>query len=80
MPKDVDFGPDDYRVESKSGRWVNRDDFRVIFLVGIPMLAFWVGYAWWHRAEISLVLLISVVGFFCLGIGVFLGAWLKRFD
>ncbi len=80
MPKsDLELGPDDYRVE-KRGRWVHRDDFRAIFLIGVPALLLWAGYAWWHRSEIATVLLVTSVALPALGVGIFLGAWLKRFD
>lgn len=79
MP-DLDLGPDDYAVQTKRGNWVRRDDFRLVLFVGVPMLAFWFGFAWWNRAEISLVLLFTLVAMAAFGIGLFAGAWLKRFD
>jgi hypothetical protein len=80
MPKDLDLKPDRYRVQGRSGRWLQRDDFRAMFLILFPGLAVWAGYAWWHRAEISTVLLVSSIGFACLLAGIGIGAWLKRFD
>jgi hypothetical protein len=79
MPE-IELKPDDYRVQTKRGRWLNRDDFRFAFPYAGAICAFWIGFAWWNRADISPVMLISVVGGCCFAFGVLVGAWLKRFD
>jgi hypothetical protein len=80
MPKDVDLGPDDYSVRAKSGRWVKRDDFRFLMPYVFGVAALWAGYAWWHRSEIGLVLLVSSIAIPAFIAGIIVGAWLKRFD
>jgi hypothetical protein len=75
----LELGPDDYRVRSKGGRWVNRDATYTL-PIAIVIGAAWVGFAWWYRSELSTVMLVSSVGAPCLFVGMALGAWLKRFD
>jgi hypothetical protein len=77
---DLELGPDDYRVRSKNGRWVPRDDWRLVLFAGIPMLGFWIVWAWWNRAELDLVLIVTLVGMCSFGIGCFAGGFFKRFD
>lgn len=79
MP-DINLAPDDYRVQTKRGRWINRDRWPLYFVYVGGIAAFWVGFAWWHRAEISTVLLATICVMAGLMVGIGLGAWLKRFD
>lgn len=79
MP-DLDLKPGDYRVQTKRGGWINRDDFRLIIpYVGVVGAGF-LTFAWWNRDELPLVALMGtalVVGLF---FGMALALWLKRFD
>ncbi len=79
MPKDVDLGPDDYSVRSKSGRWVKRDATYMLPLA-FMVAALVIGYGWWHRAEIPIALLFAVACAAAFAFGCVIGAWLKRFD
>lgn len=78
MP-DLQLGPDDYRVRSKSGRWMNRDAAYTL-PIAVIMAGLWIGFAWWNRAELGTVLLVSLVAVPSLALGLILGSWLKRFD
>ena len=79
MPE-MDLKPEDYRVQTKRGRFINRDNWRLYFVYVGGGAAFWLGFAWWNRAELSTVLFGSLCLFAGLLVGVGLGGWLKRFD
>jgi hypothetical protein len=78
MPE-IELPPDDYRVRTKRG-WITRDDFRVTMPYAAVVAALFIGFAWWHRAELPLVAIVATVGVASFLFGVLVGAWLKRFD
>jgi ABC-type proline/glycine betaine transport system permease subunit len=78
MP-DINLTPDDYRVQTKRGRWINRD--RGIMVVFAAVLCFgMLTFIWWHRAEAGLALGFCCTVIVSVAFGLILGAWLKRFD
>jgi hypothetical protein len=79
MPE-IDLEPDNYRVQTKHGRWINRDNWRFLFIYAGIIATLWIGFAWWHRAEISTVLLATTCLLVGLMVGIGIGGWLKRFD
>lgn len=79
MP-DLELKPDDYRVQTKRGNWLSRDDFRLMLpYVGGVAIAF-VGFAWWNRAELPLIAMLATVAVASFVFGAAIGIWLKRFD
>ena len=79
MPE-MDLGPDHYRVQTKRGSWINRDDWRVTLPYAAIVSAGFIVFAWWHRAELPLALLVGTVAVASCLFGILIGAWLKRFD
>lgn len=79
MPE-MDLKPDDYRVQTRSGRWLARDDWRVAMPYAVIVALGFIVFAWWHRAELPLALLVGTIGVASLLLGIAIGAWLRRFD
>lgn len=78
MP-DLELKPDDYRVRSRRG-WIRRDDFRLTLPYAAVVAALFIGFAWWHRAELPLVAVVATTGVASFFFGILVGTWLKRFD
>lgn len=78
MP-DVDLKPGDYRVQTKGGRWLSRESTPLL-VYGGTACALILGYAWWHKSEVPLMMLVGTAAGCGLAFGLILGAWLKRFD
>jgi hypothetical protein len=79
MPE-IELKPDDYRVRARSGRWMNRDDWRITMPYAAIVAVGFIVFAWWHRDELSLAILFGATIVPSLLLGVAIGAWLKRFD
>ena len=76
----VDLKPDDYRVQTKRGRFINRDNWRFNFIYAAIIGGGFLVYAWWYRAELPSVMLYGTSGVVGLLVGIGIGGWLKRFD
>ena len=78
MP-DLDLKPDDYRVQTRNGNWTVRD-YPWMLIAGGLVGVFFVGFAWWNRAELTTVTLFGGCAMASFLVG-WMGALLaKRFD
>lgn len=78
--RELDLEPEKYRVQTKRGTWVSRDDWRIALPYGVVIAVGFIVFAWWHRAELTFALLVGAVAVASLLLGILIGAWLKRFD
>jgi len=78
MPE-LDLDKDRYRVQTPSGRWNVRDK-PWQFAYGAATGVFFLGFGWWNRAEIGLVLLLGLTAMSSFLLGMVAALWLKRFD
>ncbi len=78
MP-DINLDKDRYRVQTRNGNWIVRDKPWML-LLGCVVGLFFVGFAWWNRAEITTASMFGLCALMAFAVGVLFANFIRRFD